>query len=188
MARPKSDDKRSAIISAAVKAIAVEGLAASTASIAKEAGVSNGSLFTYFETKADLLNQLYIELKTEMGAAAMDRLPAGAGDREQLLHVWEGWLHWATTSPYSRRALACLDISDQITAQTHKSVSEGFDGIRALLERCREHGPMRGVSLMFVLSLMTAVAEATIDFMLRDPGNAKQHSEAGFEALWRILA
>ena len=30
------------------------GLGAPTATIAKEAGVSNGSLFTYFETKADL--------------------------------------------------------------------------------------------------------------------------------------
>ena len=27
--------------------------------IAKEAGVSNGLLFAYFETKADLLNRLY---------------------------------------------------------------------------------------------------------------------------------
>jgi AcrR family transcriptional regulator len=29
--------------------------------IAKEAGVANGSLFTYFETKADLFNQLYLQ-------------------------------------------------------------------------------------------------------------------------------
>jgi AcrR family transcriptional regulator len=64
MARPKSDDKRSAIVSAAIRVIAGEGLGAATATIAKEAGVSNGSLFTYFETKADLLNRLYVELKT----------------------------------------------------------------------------------------------------------------------------
>ncbi len=55
MARPKSDDKRSAIVSAAIRVIAGQGLGAATATIAKEAGVSNGSLFTYFETKADLL-------------------------------------------------------------------------------------------------------------------------------------
>ena len=33
--------------------------------IAKEAEVSNGLLFTYFETKVVLLNELYVELKTE---------------------------------------------------------------------------------------------------------------------------
>jgi AcrR family transcriptional regulator len=39
--------------------------------IAKEAGVANSSLFTYFKIKTDLFNQLYLELKTEMATAAM---------------------------------------------------------------------------------------------------------------------
>ena len=188
MARPKSDDKRSAIMMAATRAIAAEGLGASTAGIAKEAGISNGSLFTYFPTKTDLLNELFVELKTGMGAAAVERMPAKAEPREQLLHVWNGWVRWAVHSPDSRRALAYLEVSDEITPQTHKAVSEGFDAIRELLERCRADGPMRDASLAFVLSLMNGVAEATIDFMLADPRNAKRHSKAGFEALWRIVA
>ena len=36
---------------ATVRVIASQGLGAPTAMIAKQAGVSNGSLFTYFETK-----------------------------------------------------------------------------------------------------------------------------------------
>lgn len=36
----------------------------------REAGVSNGSLFVYFDTKSVLLNELYLALKTEMAAAA----------------------------------------------------------------------------------------------------------------------
>jgi AcrR family transcriptional regulator len=75
-------------MSAAIRVIAAQGLGAPTATIAKEAGVSNGSLFTYFETKADLLNQLYVGLKTEMGAAALDGLPIDGDIREQMLHVW----------------------------------------------------------------------------------------------------
>src|SRR5260370_31230796 len=71
MPRPKSDEKRSAILEAATRIIVAQGLSAPTAGIAKEAGVANGSLFTYFETKTDLFNQLYLELKTEMASAAM---------------------------------------------------------------------------------------------------------------------
>ena len=66
MARPKSEDKRDALMAAATRVIAAQGLSAPTAVIAREAGVSNGSLFTYFETKADLFNQLYLELKAGM--------------------------------------------------------------------------------------------------------------------------
>ena len=78
MARPKSDDKRSAILAAATRAIVQHGLGAPTALIAREAGVANGTLFTYFETKTELLNQLYVELKTEMATAALTGLPIKA--------------------------------------------------------------------------------------------------------------
>jgi len=38
--------------------IAAQGLGAATATIAREAGVSNGTVFVYFETKATLVNEL----------------------------------------------------------------------------------------------------------------------------------
>ena len=91
MPRPKIGDKRSAILAAATRVIVTQGLSAPTMGIAKEAGVANGSLFTYFETKADLFNQLYLELKTEMASAAMKALPKNAELRELdfffLIHV-----------------------------------------------------------------------------------------------------
>src|ERR1700753_709531 len=109
MARPRSADRRNAILSAAARVIAAQGLGAPTAAIAKQAGVSNGSLFGYFDTKATLLNELYIVLKTEMGAAAAGELPATSDLREQVRHMWNQWLSWATSFPEKRRALAQLE-------------------------------------------------------------------------------
>lgn len=188
MARPRSEDKRDAILAAAVRVIAAQGLSAPTATIAKEAGVSNGSLFTYFETKADLLNQLYMELKAEMGAAASDGLPPEGDVRSQLLHMWSGWLRWATSSPEKRRALAHLGVSDDITPESHRTASQALAGIREILQRSHENGPMRQAPLGFVVALMSALADTTTDFMLRDPANADKHGAAAFEALWRIVA
>lgn len=42
-AKPRSDDKRRAIMAVAIREIAAHGLGAPTAAIAKDAGVSNGS-------------------------------------------------------------------------------------------------------------------------------------------------
>src|SRR5277367_2650870 len=88
MARPRSEDKRNALMAAATRVIVTHGLSAPTAMIAQEAGVSNGSLFTYFETKADLFNQLYLELKAGMASAALEGLPAKAELREQMFNLW----------------------------------------------------------------------------------------------------
>jgi AcrR family transcriptional regulator len=188
MARPRSDDRRKAILSAATRVIASQGLAAATAAIAKEAGVSNGSLFVYFDTKAALLNELYIALKTEMTAAATAGLPAEGEPREPIFHMWTQWLRWATTNPEKRRALAQLEVADDITADTHRAVGSAFSGIADLLERSRASGPMRDAPLGFVLSLTSAIADATIDAMIREPAEAEARSRVAFEAMWRILA
>jgi AcrR family transcriptional regulator len=187
MARPKSDERRSAIISAAIRIVAADGLGAATAAIAKEAGVSNGSLFTYFETKAALLNQLYLELKAEMASAAVDGLPIGNDVRKQMFHMWTHWLRWAASYPEKRRALAYLDVSNEITMESRQKAGQMMARIANLLERSREKGPMRDASLAFVVALMTALANATTDFMIRDPANAEKHAAEAFEALWRIV-
>ena len=188
MARPKSNDRRSAIVSAAIRVIATNGLGASTAAIAKEAGVSNGSLFTYFETKADLLNQLYVELKVEMAAAALDGLPSGGDIRKQTFYMWSHWLRWATSCPDKRRTLAYLDVSDGITSESRQTAQQTMAGVAELLERSRENGPMRDAQLELVVALTSALADATIDFMIRDPDNADEHCLAAFDAFWRMLA
>jgi AcrR family transcriptional regulator len=188
MPRPRSADRRDAILSAATHVIAGQGLGAATATIAKEAGVSNGSLFVYFDTKVTLLNELYVALKTEMCAAAVDGLPARSDAREQVLHMWNHWLGWATSFPEKRRALAQLEVSDDITAGSHQIVSSAFSGIAGLLERSRVNGPMRDAPLSFVLTLTSAVADATIDAMIADPDQADTKARIAFDAVWRMLA
>jgi AcrR family transcriptional regulator len=188
MARPKSDDRRSAIMTAATRVIASQGLSAPTATIAKEAGVSNGSLFTYFETKADLLNHLYLELKAEMAAAALGAIPTESDFRQQMLTMWSDWLRWAASCPEKRRTLAHLAVSDDITPASHQAGSQTMAGVARLLERSRENGPMRDASMGFVIALMNALADTTIDFMIQDPANADRHCKAAFDALWRMVA
>jgi len=175
-------------MSAAIRVIASRGLSAPTATIAKEAGVSNGSLFTYFDTKADLLNQLYTELKAEMAAAALDGLPTDGDIHRQTLHMWSHWLRWATSCPDKRRALARLDLSDDITPESREAGHRTMAGVAKLLERSRENGAMRDAPLGFVVALMNALADATIDFTIRDPANADKHAAAAFDAVWRMLA
>jgi AcrR family transcriptional regulator len=187
MPRPKSDEKRIAILEAATRVIVMQGLSAPTMVIAKEAGVANGSLFTYFATKTDLFNQLYLDLKMEMASGTMN-LPVDAEVREQFLHLWKKWMNWAVSNPDKRRAFAQLSVSDEITLETRAAGHKMMAPVADLLERARAHGPMQKVPKGFQVALMNSVAEATMDFMTQDPANAKKHSKEGFDALWRMLS
>ena len=188
MARPKSEDKRNAIMSAAMRVIVTQGLSAPTAVIAREAGVANGSLFTYFETKSELFNELYVEIKSGMAAAAMDGVPAKAALRKQVQHVWTNWTRWALAHPDQRRALAVLSVFDDLTPASRVAGHQAMAGIAGMMERCRANGPLRDAPLPFVAALMNSMAETTMDFMMADQANAESHCKTGFDTFWRAVA
>ncbi len=187
MSRPRSGEKRNAILDAATRVIVMQGLSAPTAGIAKEAGVANGSLFTYFETKTDLFNHLYLELKAEMASAILENLPINAELHVQFLHAWRNWMNWVLSNPEKRRALAQLGVSDDITSESRAAGHKTMAPVAELLGRCRAGGAMQKAPMGFVVAVMNSVAEATMDFMIQDPANAKKHSKEGFDALWRML-
>lgn len=189
MSRPRSDEKRTSLLDAATQVISTQGLSATaTSAIAKEAGVSNGSLFLYFETKTVLLNELYVVLKSEMGVAAFADIPSFAEPREQLHLMWVQWLRWATTNPAKRRVLAQLEVAEDISVETHALVRGAQRDMAELVEQCLATGPQNDLSLSFALTLTSAIADATMDALIRDPANAEPRTEAAFNAVWRVLA
>jgi AcrR family transcriptional regulator len=101
VARPKSEDKRNAILEAAMRLFAERGLAAApTSRISNWAGVAEGTLytyfrtFTYFRTKDDLINSLYREIKLELADAMMSDFPRKKNVRTRLRHVWDRYAKW----------------------------------------------------------------------------------------------
>jgi AcrR family transcriptional regulator len=187
MARPKSDDKRNAILAAATEVVAEQGLAAPTAKIAKIAGVAEGSLFTYFATKDELLNQLYLELKSDLREAMFSALPQVGAPRDKLRHAWQQYVHWGVTFPKKRLVLAQLGVSERISAQSKTEGNRPFAQINALLQDSIATGALRERPAAFAGALMGALAEATMDFMANDPPQAEDYASSGFEAFWNAI-
>lgn len=188
MARPKSDDKKNAILTAATKVIATEGLGASTARIAQVAGVASGTLFTYFPTKADLLNQLYLELKSEMAAGAFQGNQPGGDVWARMELLWDRWIRWAVLSPEKRRTLAQLAVSDEISPPTLEKGHRIMAEIAAVVDQSRRAGSLRDAPLALVSDLMAAQADACIDYILRHPDTLETCRATTFGALKRMLS
>jgi AcrR family transcriptional regulator len=180
-------DKRAVLTAAATRVIAEHGLSAPTAAIAKEAGVSNGTLFNTFATKTDLLNALFVELKSELGATVTAGLPLDAGLREQAWHVWCRWTEWGTSDPRKKRALAQLSASGDITPASHTAAYQAMAEVATLLDKARDAGALRHAPMAFVVHIAEALADTTIAYMIQDPPGADQHRAIGFETLWRAL-
>ncbi len=188
MARPRSEDKRNAILDAATRVIAVEGVSAPTAKIAKLAGVAEGTLFTYFSNKDELLNELYLQLKTQLRQTmATEALKATKSLKATALHAWTHYVNWGVANPDKRKVLAQLSVSERITPESRAAGMVGFTELNAFLSQACGSKILRQQSAAFVGALLGAIAETSMDFMTRDPARAPQYSQAGFEAFWSAL-
>ena len=190
MARPKSEDKRNAILEAATRIFAERGLtAAPTSEISKQAGVAEGTLFTYFRTKDDLINVLYREIKLELADAMMSGFPRRKSVRARLRHVWDGYVNWGVTNPEQRKVLAQLQVSGTLTKESIESGSAPFVEMQNMIRNAiGQHILRADLPLELISKMLGALAEATMDLIVLKPAMANKYRNGGFEIYWAGIA
>jgi AcrR family transcriptional regulator len=190
VARPKSEDKRNAILDATTRVFAERGLtAAPTSEISKQAGVAEGTLFTYFETKDDLINALYREIKSELANAMMSGFPRKKSVRTRLRHVWDSYVNWGVANPEQRKVLAQLQVSGTLSTESIEAGSAPFVEMQNTIRNAIDQHILRADLPMELISKMLgALAEATMDLMVLKPGMANKYRDGGFEIYWAGIA
>jgi AcrR family transcriptional regulator len=189
MARPKSEDKRNAILDAATRLFAERGLtAAPTSEISQQAGVAEGTLFTYFKTKDDLINALYREIKLELADAMMSDFPRKKKVSIKLRHVWDRWVNWGIANPKQRKVLAQLTVSEVLTQESRDAGSAPFVEFQSMIRDAIEQRLFRNdVPVELISRSLAALVEATTDLTVSNRSKAKQYRDSGFQMFWAGL-
>jgi len=187
MARVKSPEKRTAILRAAVHEIATAGLGAPTAKIARRAGVAAGTLFTYFPNKNELLNELYRELKGEVYAKVNAKFPYKRNLERRARHIWLSYLDWSIEFPEKRKVAAQLNVSDLITPATRMRTAAERGRIDGTLSELETRGALRGLPAGFAAATMSAMQDATMGFIAKQPRRRGKLIEQAFQVFWRAL-
>jgi AcrR family transcriptional regulator len=185
MARPLSPEKRSALLLAATEAVAEQGVLATTASIARRAGVAEGTLFTYFESKEALFQELYLHLKQGLADTMMPDFPAGAGYRQRMEHLFQRYVSWGLANPVGRVAVARLTASGQLLESTRQQGMELFLAVPQMMLDGVRDGVLVDAPVSFLASIIEHVAETTIEHLEKQPEEAERHRKLGFHVVWR---
>ncbi len=186
MARPRSGNKQRAILDAALRICAERGIGgAPTSAISKAAGIAEGSLFTYFKTKDELLNELYRSLRMEF-SRNLDGFPLGENAKTRLRYIWDKFLELGAAHPEQLKVLGQLRASGKLLKENEspnfaqvellKAMGEVVDGTR-----------MRSVSPEYLVLMVRAQMEITVEYINAHPELAGVCRELGFEMLWNGL-
>ncbi|WP_115045310.1 TetR/AcrR family transcriptional regulator [Xanthomonas arboricola] len=185
MARPLSEEKRAALLQAACALIAQAGTGAPTSKIAKAAGVSEGTLFTYFSSKDDLLNALFLALQGELAESVAGPYPADASARDRLLLVWSRLIDWGLNHAPARNALRQLKVSERVTDESRMRCHAIFFDARAVVERCLADRSAPGRLAFYIDTVLFELADITMNAIAAKPAEREAIEQAGFDLFWQ---
>jgi AcrR family transcriptional regulator len=183
MARPRSEDKRKAILEAALELFAERGIGhVPTSAISAAAGVAEGTLFTYFKSKDDLLNELYLEIRKEIDRQ-LEGYPADSDPRTRVQFVWNRLVDMSVAQPKRLKVQTQLRTSGRLL----KDLEVPGHTVREMLKTTQEAiagDELRQAPSDFIVLLIRAQAEATV---LAHPEQESISREMGFKLIWRGL-
>ena len=187
MAKPKSEDRRAALLEAAAHVFAENGLGASTASISAKANVSEGSFFTYFKTKDDLVNELYRDFRQQLADTIRADFPLRASTRERLEHVWSRYVLWGGQNPIARKALKLVSMSHVITETTRAESARLFAEVEKIQTDAVKQKKGPELPPEMASQVLKALAEMTMELIAKQPERTEEFRAAGFQMLWAAL-
>lgn len=188
MARPKSEEKRKALLSVAKKVFAENGLSASTASITKAAGMAEGTLFIYFKGKDDLMNTLYAEIKNDLADALLSGHLDTDTPEEGIRRVWNNFIDWGAENPDGLAVMHKLKVWVGLSPEVVDATLSRFAQLNSLIESAISDGDLRDVPYEFMLAIFSAQAETTLQFIKQDQDNRELYKKSGFDLFWNGIS
>lgn len=163
--------KRSAILEAALELIAVNGFHATpTSQIAQRAGVGIGSIYRYFKSKDDLIQELFTDLAEKSRLTIMRDWNEEAPVRDQYIHFVRNTFLFLIENPQAAAFLEQYFNSPYgITHKRDALLNEGREPshdhpVHAILEKAR----IRRITKDLPWHILSALTFGPIIFLVRD--------------------
>lgn len=182
----KSIDKRNALIKATIELVNNNGFHATPMSkIAKMANVSPATIYLYFENKQDLVNQTYIEVKTEYSEYAFATYNSEMSVDKGFEIIWKRIADFKLNDSENAMFLAQCDNTPIID---EPSLQEGIKHLQPLLDlwkRGKEEGIIKPISDY----LLYAYAINPLSFLMMTQKRSafkldETHIEAAYQVAW----
>jgi AcrR family transcriptional regulator len=187
MARSLSPEKRAKLITAALKLFVKHGVMnTSTAEIAKEAGTAAGTLFLYFPTKQDLLDQLVLKIGKEQSEYIDQLLKLPRSAQETFFTIWHGTVTWFLENMEAYQYIQQVRDSGMISESAVQESNKFFGYYYNAIEKGFQEGSIKKYPLGLIGDFLYQDIVAVINHISRQP-NPSQGEEIirqGFQMYW----
>ena len=143
----KSIDKRKALLSATLSLVNNGGIqGASMAKVAKVANVSPATIYLYFESKQDLVNQLYLDVKASFAEAAFNGYEQNMAVKESFESIWYNMSRFKLEHKEEASFLSQCDNTPMIDEKTRQEGLVQLTPLFDLWGRGKSEGIIKDIS------------------------------------------
>ena len=188
--RIKDDNKVESIYKASLKLIMQTGIAGLTMSkLAKEAGIATGTLYIYFKSKEELLNNLYLKLNDE----SVERFLQGYDENEPFrIGLKKIWINYLThrIEHYEESVFLEQYYRSPFITKDHKRLAEKMKSpVHKLIQRGKKEMLIKNDidDEMLFLSLLGFIRELADEHVTNVYKLNKERIEQAFQLSWDTI-
>lgn len=184
-------NKKELLLNAALELFVKYGFhGTATSKIAKEAGVANGTLFQYFNTKDELVTALYINLKDELAETIQKNTLDNAEFKETLKSQVLSTLYWALEHPQKFKFIQQFHTSPYIAkVEPHELNNQAEPHLR-LIQSGIDDGILKPLPANLIYSLISSQIFGLHQYITTQSLTRSEQDvtiEIAFDMLWNMM-
>jgi len=184
-------DKQEQILKAALKLFVEFGFHGTpTSRIAKEAGVSNGTLFHYFKTKDELVVALFVHIKSDMAFCINGVRPEGETLKATFKRVFIASLYWAKENPTEFRFTQQFHSSPYLSMVSNEEIQKQTKHFLDLMQEAIDSRVLKPLPVDLLFTLITNHIYGFNEYLINaNLDQEKEHEQVNlaFELIWDML-
>ncbi len=187
-ARKLDPEKRTQFLNSALKLFVANGVQnTSTAAIATEAGTAAGTLFLYFPTKQDLINELVLEITREQAENTHAQLQPAMSAQESFYAIWESTIRWFMDNMDAYLYVQLVRDTNWLDDRVAQETAQYFGYFYTAIKTGLETQAIAPYPLELIGEILYRQIVAVLNLIKVNP-NPEEHEgyiQAGFEIFWK---
>ena len=187
MVRKLSPEKREKFLNSALKLFVANGVKnTSTAAIAKEAGTASGTLFLYFPTKQNLIDELVLQISREQSETITLLLEGEQTAQEMFQNIWDGSIRWFMENLLAYQYIQQVRDSGMISAEITQETGQLFSFYYEAVQKGLSEGSIKPYPIELIGELLYRDIVAVMNLILAqpDPTQQEEYLNLGFDIFW----
>ena len=160
-----SVNKRDDILSAALKLFVEQGEQSTSMKwIAEEAGCGIGTMYNYFKSKEELINVLYLEIKTKLFTYILEAHNTSSSVKQQFVSAWLRYIDYSILNPLETRFLQVYSHSPKISKEISDEVGKLINPLLEVYEKGIEEGIIKNQNTLQLVIFTNGAITSSVSY------------------------